>query len=59
MNETAILVSDPSAMEWLVGLALPVVVGLVGGLVLWRIVRAYKNLSSRKDRKGPSSDDKS
>mgnify|MGYP001813584554 CR=1 FL=1 len=48
MNENPILVSDPSVMHFLVGLALPVGVGIVGAIVVWRTARILKRLSSNR-----------
>lgn len=52
MNENPILISDPTGMEWLIGLAYPAILGLVAAIVIWRTVRAYKNLRSKSNRKG-------
>ena len=51
MNESPILISTPSGMEWLVGLALPAILGFVGFVVVWRTVRIYKNLRSKSNKK--------
>ncbi len=58
MNENPISISDPSVMDWVVGLALPVVLGVVGVVVVYRTVRLHKRLSSRPGRKEKSSGEK-
>jgi len=55
MNENLILISDPSVMDWVVGLALPVILGIVGVIVVYRTARLYKRLSSEPGRKEKSS----
>jgi predicted histidine transporter YuiF (NhaC family) len=58
MNGNPFLISNPSAMEWLIGLAYIVILGLVAAVVVWRTHRAYKNLRSKSNRKGKSSDER-
>ena len=58
MNENPILISDPSVMDWVVGFALPVGLGIVGVIVVYRTARLYKRLSSERGRKGKSSGEK-
>ena len=49
MNGNPFLISNPSAMEWLIGLAYIVILGLVAAVVVWRTHRAYKNLRSKSN----------
>ncbi|GEM_PF-3960792 len=58
MNESPFLISDPTGMEWLIGFAYPLILGLVAAAVIWLTVRAYKNIRSKPNRKGKSSDGK-
>ena len=58
MNGNPFLISNPSAMEWLIGLAYIIILGLVAAVVIWRTHRAYKNLRSKSNREGKSSDRK-
>ena len=51
MNEFPVLISNPSEIEWLVGLALPAILGFVGFVVVWRTIRIYKNLRSKSNKK--------
>ena len=48
MNENPFLMSVPVGTEWLIGLAYLAILGLVGAVVVWRTLRAYKNLGPRK-----------
>jgi len=49
------LISNPTGMEWLIGFVYPAILGLVGALIVWRTLRAYKNLRSKSNPKGKSS----
>ena len=48
MKESPFLISAPAGPEWLIGLAYLAILGLVGAVVVWRTLRAYKNLGPRK-----------
>lgn len=56
MNENPFLLTNSSAMEWLIGLSYPAILGLVGAVVLWRTFRVYKKLRSKSNQKGKSPD---
>lgn len=56
MNENPFFISNPFGVEWLIGLAYIVILGLVGAVVVWRTHRVYKNLRRKSSRKGKSPD---
>lgn len=56
MTENLFLELTPSGMEWLIVLAYLAILGLVGDMVVWRIVRADKILRSKANWKEESFD---
>ena len=42
MNNNPFLISAPVGAEWLIVLAHLTILGLVAGVIVWRMLRAYK-----------------
>lgn len=52
MNGNPFLISNPSAMEWLIGLAYIVILGLVAAVVVWRTHRPIRTYAVNRIEKG-------
>jgi len=57
MNENPFLISEPSSTEWLLALAFPAILGLVGAVVVWRTFRAVNNARRKSHGNKKSSDE--